>query len=206
MSISALGLTPSVLLLADLLICLLCYVLIAVAPAKSKTDGVKPKAEILIQTDWPVTRDVDLDLWVVGPTRKPVFYASRQVGCADLDRDSLGFSTSMVTLAHGSQVRAKSNVETTSLRCIEPGHYDIAVNLFSYHSDSGEPITAHVEITGLNPNVRTLWAGDVTLKHNGETVNAISFDLDKDGHVTLVPVPLEPVTSAYERAKAGGAP
>ena len=192
--------------IADFLLCCLGVIIVVANPVHAKTDGVKPKAEFLVQADWPVTRDVDLDLWVVGPTRKPVFYGSRQVGCADLDRDSLGYNTSLVTLADGSTVRAKSNIETTSLRCVEPGHYDVAVNLFSYHSDSGEPITAHVEITGLNPNVRTLWAGDVTLKHNGETLNAVSFNLDKDGHVTLVPVPLEPVTSAYERAKAGGAP
>lgn len=190
----------------DMFLCVLAVVIVAVAPSKAKVDGVKPKAEILIQTDWDVSRDVDLDQWVVGPTHKPVFYGSRQVGCGDLDRDSLGFHTSSVTLDDGSTIHMKSNIETTSLRCIEPGHYDVAVNLFSYHGDTGEPITAHVEITGLNPNVKALWAGDVTLKNVGETLNAVSFDLDKDGHVTLVSVPLEPVTSAYERSKAGAAP
>lgn len=198
---------PIFIALSDLLICLLCYVLIAVAPAKSKTDGVKPKAEILVTSEWDRDRDVDLDLWVVGPSRQPVFYGSRQVGCVDLDRDSLGFSTSDVTLADGTVIRAKSNQETASIRCLEAGHYDVAVNLFSYHTNErGDPITAHIEITGLNPSVKTLWAGDITLTHMGETLNAASFDLDKDGHVTLVSVPLEPVTNSYERAKAGGAP
>jgi hypothetical protein len=192
--------------LSDLLICLLCYVLIAVAPAKSKTDGVKPKAEFLIQLDYDVSRDLDLDLWVVGPSHKPVFYGSRQVGCADLDRDSLGFSTSMITLDDGSQIRAKSNTETVSIRCLEPGHYDVAVNVFSYHSDPGTPITASITFTGLNPSVKTIWAGDNVLERLGETVNFVSFDLDKDGHVTLVSPPLEPVTSSYEKAKAGSAP
>lgn len=192
--------------LSDLLLCVVSVVIVAVSPSKAKTDGVKPKAEYLVQMDYDVTRDIDLDLWVVGPAGKPVFYGSRQVGCADLDRDSLGFNTSLVTLADDSQVRSKSNIETTTLRCIEPGRYDVAVNVFSYHEDTGAPITAHVEITGLNPNVKTIWAGDVTLKRLGETLNTVSFYLDKDGHVTLVSVPLEPVTSAYERAKAGGAP
>lgn len=190
----------------DLMACALWVAMVHVNPVHAKTDGVKPKAEFLIQADWDVSRDIDLDLWVVGPTRKPVFYGSRQVGCADLDRDSLGFHTSLVTLADETQVRAKSNIETTSLRCVEPGRHDVAVNLFSYHGDTGAPITAHIEITGLNPSVKTLWAGDVTLKRLGETQNVVSFDLDKDGHVTLVSVQLEPVTSAYEREKAGGAP
>ena len=53
-------------------------------------------------------------------------------------------------LADGTTVHAKENVETISIRCIEPGHNDVAVNLFSYHSiERSEPITAHVEVTAL---------------------------------------------------------
>ena len=145
--------------IADLLLCVVCVVIVAVAPTKAKTDGVKPKAEFLVQLDWDINRDIDLDLWVVGPTKKPVFYGSRQVGCAELDRDSLGFSTSMVRLDDGTKVRARAYVETTTLRCIEPGHWDVAVNRFSDHTiETGTPITAHVEITSLNPKVRTVWA------------------------------------------------
>ena len=188
----------------DMFLCVLAVVIVAVAPSKAKVDGVKPHAEFLIQMDYPIDRDVDLDLWVVGPERKPVFYNSRQVGCADLDRDSLGLATAHVYLADGTSVLSKSNIETTTLRCIAPGRHDVAVNLFSFHSDSGSPITAHVEVTGLNPSVRTLWAGDVTLNRLGQTINVISFDLDKDGKFTVVSVPLEPLTSTY--AKSGSAP
>ena len=186
--------------IADLLLCVVCVVIVAVAPTKAKADGVKPKAEFLVQLDWDINRDIDLDLWVVGPTKKPVFYGSRQVGCAELDRDSLGFSTSMVKLDDGTKVRARAYVETTTIRCIEPGHWDVAVNRFSDHTiETGTPITAHVEITSLNPKVRTVWAGDVVVKSVGQTVNVVSFDLDKDGQIKLVPVPLEEITRAYER-------
>jgi len=186
--------------MTDLFLCVLAVVIVAVAPSKAKVDGVKPHAEFLIQMDYPVDRDVDLDLWVVGPERKPVFYNSRQVGCADLDRDSLGLATAHVYLADGTSVLSKSNIETTTIRCIAPGRYDVAVNLFSYHTDSREPIKAHVEVTGLNPQVRTLFAADVTLTHLGETENVASFDLDKDGQVTLVSVPLEPVTQTFVKS------
>jgi len=174
--------------------------LMSVHPVAAKVDGVKPHAEFLIQMDYPIDRDVDLDLWVVGPERKPVFYNSRQVGCADLDRDSLGLATAHVYLADGTSVLSKSNIETTTLRCIAPGHYDVAANLFSYHSDSREPIKAHIEITSLNPAIRTVWAGDVTLTHLGETINAVSFDLDKDGEVTLVDPPLAPITQSFAKS------
>jgi len=186
--------------IADLLLCVVSVVIVAVAPVRAKQDGVQPNAEFLIQMDYPIDRDIDLDLWVVGPDRKPVFYGSRQVGCADLDRDSLGLATSMVYLADGTSVRSKNNIETTTLRCIAPGHYDVAANLFSYHSDSREPIKAHIEITSLNPAIRTVWAGDVRLRRLGETINAVSFDLDKHGAVKLVDPPLAPLTQTFAKS------
>ena len=76
--------------LADLLLCILSVVIVAVAPTKAKV--VKPKAEFLITADWKVELDSDVDLWVVGPEKKPIFYGSREVGCASLDRDSLELS------------------------------------------------------------------------------------------------------------------
>lgn len=188
--------------IADLLLCVVSVVIVAVAPVRAKQDGVKPHAEFLIQMDYPIDRDIDLDLWVVGPERKPVFYGSRQVGCADLDRDSLGLATSTVYLADGTSVRSKNNIETTTLRCIAPGHYDVAANLFSYHSDSREPIKAHIEITSLNPAIRTVWAGDVTLRRLGETINAVSLDLDKHGAVKLVDPPLAPLTQTFAKSSS----
>ena len=188
----------------DLLICLLCYVLIAVTPTKAKIDGVKPPVLFLVSITWDVTLDSDIDLWYVGPSRKPVFYGSRQQGCADLDHDDVGFATSHITLADGSVVSAVAHKEVLSVRCVEPGRTDIAVNEFS--DRTGQPITVHVEITGMNPQVQTLFSGDVVLNHRGDTRNVASFDLDHDGKLTLADAPLESVLDAYEHTKAGSAP
>ena len=147
--------------LADLLLCILSVVIVAVAPTKAKVDGVKPKAEFLITADWPVALDSDVDLWLVGPDKKPVFYGSREAGCVSLDRDSLGYSTSQITLADGSTAQSESNKETATIRCIAPGHYDIGVNLYSDRelAKGATSIPVRVEITGLNPQVTTLFAG-----------------------------------------------
>jgi hypothetical protein len=189
--------------LADLLLCILSVVIVAVAPTKAKVDGVKPKAEFLITADWKVGLDSDVDLWVVGPSKKPVFYGSRQVGCASLDHDSLGFSTSMITLADGSSVRADSNKETTTLRCIEPGRWDVGVNLYSDRelAKGARSIPVRVEIIGLNPQVTTLFAKDVALDQVGQTINVVSFDLGQDGKIQLADPPLEPITDAYRSGK-----
>ena len=187
----------------DMFLCVLAVVIVAVAPSKAKVDGVKPHAEFLIQMDYPIDRDLDLDLWVVGPERKPVFYGSRQVGCADLDRDSLGFSTSKVAFSDGTVGQEDANKETISIRCLNPGHYDVAVNYFSNH---GEPdhtmVPVHVDLTGLNPSVRTAYLKDVALDHVGQTINVFSFEMSKDGDVQIVDPPLTPVTQTFAQKSA----
>lgn len=186
----------------DMFLCILAVVIVAVNPVHAKVDGIHPKAEFLVTADWPIALDSDVDLWVVGPDKKPVFYGSRLVACASLDQDSLGHATSMVTLSDGSQVRADSNKETTTIRCLAPGHWDVAVNLYSDREiDRGAPnIPVRVEILGLNPQVRTLFATNVALVQVGQTINVASFDLSEDGTIKLVDPPLEPLTATYRKA------
>jgi hypothetical protein len=175
--------------------------MVHVNPVHAKTDGLKPPAQFLVTMEWPIALDSDIDLWVVGPTRKPVFYGSRQVGCADLDHDDIGFATSRITLADGSVVNAVAHKEVTSIRCIEPGRWDIASNLFSDRGNAEKGIPVHVEIVGLNPSVVTLFSGDIVLNHRGQSANVVSFDLDRDGKLTLADAPLESVLAAYEKSK-----
>ena len=120
-----------------------------------------------------------------------------------LDRDSLGYSTSQITLADGSTAQSESNKETATIRCIAPGHYDVGVNLYSDRelAKGANAIPVRVEITGLNPQVTTLFAGNVVLDQVGQTINVASFDLTFDGQIKLIDPPLEPITHAYERAK-----
>jgi hypothetical protein len=189
--------------IADLLLCVLSVVIVAVAPTKARVDGVKPKAEFLVTADWPVALDSDVDLWLVGPDKKPVFYGAREAGCVSLDRDSLGRTTSEITLADGSTAQSESNKETATIRCIAPGRYDVGVNLYSDRelAKGAAAIPVRVEITGLNPRVTTLFAKDVALDQVGQTINVASFDLALDGQIKLVDPPLEPIIDAYRNVK-----
>jgi len=195
--------------LADLLLCVLSVVIVAVAPKAPQAAGVQEKAEYLLSSEWPVDVDADVDIWLAPPTKKPVFYASRDVGCARLDSDNRGFMDEYVTLADGTKTKVLSDKETISLRCIEPGHYDLGVNLYAYRrngaallsQEHGLDLKVHVEIVGVNPSVHLVFAKDVTLDHVGETINVASFDLDRQGHVTMTDPPLELVTArAYKSA------
>ena len=97
--------------------------------------------------------------------------------------------------------KPESNKETTTLRCIEPGHYDVGVNLYSDRelAKGANSIPVRVEITGLNPQVTTLFAGNVALDQVGQTLDVVSFDLSPDGKIKLVDPPLAPITNAYRR-------
>jgi hypothetical protein len=189
--------------LADLLLCILCVVIVAVAPTKAKVDGVKPKAEFLITADWKVELDSDVDLWIVGPDKKPIFYGAREAGCVSLDRDSLGRSTAEITLTDGSLAQSESNKETATIRCLAPGHYDVGINLYSDRelAKGVASIPVRVEVTGLNPQVTTLFAKDVALDQVGQTINVASFNFSPDGKITLVEPPLAPITDAYRKTE-----
>lgn len=189
--------------LFDLMGCLFGAEAVMVNPKKLEDTAQKPKAEFLITTEWPIDVDADVDEWVMMPEGKPVFYASREVGCGTLDRDSRGFLDNVVTLSDGSKVKVSSDKETITLRCVNPGHYDVAVNEFAYREGGntvgtrgGLGLKVHVEVTRLNPSVKVEWSGDVTLDRVSQTINTVSFDLAPNGELTLADPPLTPITNA----------
>jgi len=195
--------------LADLLLCVLSVVIVAVAPKEPAQSGVPEKAEYLMSAEWNVDLDADVDIWMIPPTRKPVFYGSRDVGCARLDSDNRGFIDDVVTLADGTKVKVDSDKETISLRCVQPGHYDLGVNLYAFRENGvtkvgalhGPGVKVHVEIVQVNPKVHLVFAKDVTLDRVGQTINVESFDLSQDGRIALAEPPLELVTAkAYRTA------
>ena len=136
-----------------------------------------------------MNKDADVDIHMVPPSQRPVFYGSRDVGCATLDRDNRGFLDSVITLADGSQTKVESDKETIAIRCVEPGHYDLAANLYEYREKHlSEPgrrdlgLKVHVEILELNPaGARARSRKDMTLDRSEQTINWASFDMDRDG-------------------------
>src|SRR5271166_3198049 len=195
--------------LADLLLCVLSVVIVAVAPKAAAQSGVPEKAEYLLSAEWSVDIDADVDIWLIPPTRKPVFYGSRDVGCAKLDSDYRGFIDEWIMLAEGSKVKVEAAKEIIALRCIEPGRYDLGVNLYALREDgmvkvgalAGHGVKVHVEIVAVNPKVQVVFAKDVTLDRVGQTINVESFDLSHQGGIALAEPPLELVTAnAYRTA------
>jgi hypothetical protein len=197
--------------LADLLLCVLSVVIVAVAPKAKALSGVPKKAEYLLSAEWSVDVDADVDIWLVPPSKRPVFYGSRDVGRAKLDSDYRGFMDEWIRLADGSRVKVDAAKEIIALRCIEPGHYDLGVNLYAFRQDGvtktgalgGAAVKVRVEIVAVNPNVHVVFAKDVTLDRVGQTINVESFDFSRQGDIALTEPPLELVTAkAYRTAGA----
>jgi hypothetical protein len=197
--------------LADLLLCVVSVALVAVHP-KSLAQGVEQKAEYLVTASWPNTIDADVDVWLVGPSGRPTYYGARDVGCARLDQDDRGFLDGLVRLADGTEVKVDAFRETVSIRCIEPGRYDAAVALYAYHDhslvgdarvgpDEGRPlgVPVHVELVQLNPEVKVLYARDVTLDRVSQSVNTLSFDLARVGKAAMADPPLGPVVERWQK-------
>ena len=191
--------------LCDMALAVLAVVVVAVNPPQ-QARGVEMKAEMLATIEWDVNTDADVDIHMMTPSHQPVFYGSRDVGCSNLDHDDRGFLDSVITLDDGSQVRKENAKETISIRCVEPGHYDLAANLYAYRTNGLNQtqskdlgLKVHVETVGLNPSVRVLYANDIVLDRVGQTVNWASFDMDRQGRVTLDDPPLTPVTVAYQK-------
>ena len=196
--------------LSDLLLCVLSVVIVAVAPPK-KQAGPERKAEFLISADWNVEVNADADLWLRTPQGAKVNFQTRQAGCASLDRDSRGFVDSRIKLADGSEVKATSYRETVVLACLEPGTYDVAVNLFAYHGKMvdgryveatyqdetrGYGLPVHVEVLRINPALKVEWSGDIVLEHGRQTINVVSFELSPGGALKLVDPPVTPIDEA----------
>jgi len=190
--------------LVDLFLLVLNVVIMQVAPVHATSSGVEEKAEYLITIEWPVDVDADADNHLMLPGRKPVFYGARQVGCGRLDQDNKGLQDSDIRLDDGSTTKLESDKETIQLRCIEPGHYDAAVNLYAYRVDNINQkdrndlgLKVHCEIVAINPSVHLVFAKDVTLDRAGQTINWASFDLDRAGAITLTDPPVTPITDTY---------
>lgn len=194
---------------SDLFMCLFGVMLYTAQIETQINEGPKQPAAYLITAEWSLDQDADVDLWVRKPDKKLVFYESRQQGCATLDLDNRGFPDSVVTLADGTMTKMQAAKETIALRCIEPGEWTIAAHLFNYRENDHpvDPsrrdlhVKVHVEVIGLNPTVRVLYAKDVVLDRRWQAENLTAFNLSNDGAITLTESQIEPIISAAYRTR-----
>ncbi|MDN5862696.1 MAG: hypothetical protein L0H19_04525 [Salinisphaera sp.] len=150
---------------------------------QAKSGVVNPKADFIITATWEKGRPDDIDLWVRGPKGAVVWFRQQEAGLMNLDRDDRGMVNDQM-LVNGQAVRSLLNQEVVTIRGTAPGEY--VVNLHYYHTKTRRPVTAQVEVVRVNPVLRVLYHGAVTLERMGQERTAVRFTIGHDGGVSNI--------------------
>jgi hypothetical protein len=162
--------------------------LVLVSPSISKTDGLKPKIEAMITMSWPPSGDNDIDIWIRDPDGKVMWYGKKEVDFLNLERDDMGSLNSTV-MVDGSKVVIANREELVAIRGWKPGEY--VVNVHWYRAADGhkpdlvvEPVLVTVKIDSLNPSVKRVWQGGITLTGVRQEAHVMRFSVAKDGSIS----------------------
>lgn len=192
---------------ALLVFCVVLFVMIA--PDTKKDDGVKPKMEYLISMSWPGDYDYDIDIWVRDPQGRILWYANKEIGFLNLERDDMGYHNNKV-LIDGREVLVKNNEELIAVRGFLPGEYVLNVHLYSAERNydpnaviRAVPVT--VKIEKINPSVRMIHRSQVVLRRPREEVHVIRFTINADGSMSNFTSDL-PVELREKVPSSGGRP
>lgn len=167
----------------------------------AETGAVDNKAEFLITLTWPDGRKEDVDLYVEDPDGRLVWFRSREAGLMHLDRDDLGLGNDVIEVA-GKKIVNPVNQEIVSIRGIAPGEY--VVNLHLYRDEGGKAVPTKVRVEKLNPKVKLVFYGDVTLSERGEERTAVRFSVTPLGEVRDVNRLAKAIVPHRRRARQPG--
>jgi hypothetical protein len=186
---------------AAMVLLLASLAMIAINQKQAQDDGIKPKAEYVIEVHWPDYSPHDVDVWLLPPDNRPIFYSHLDNGIVYLDRDDRGYND--VQNFNGQMVEAPNRSEVISIRGIMPGEYILNVFLYSYvlpHDSSvptfvaptlnkvGAPlpenVPVHVEIKKINPTIVVVYSGTVTFTRSRQELHVTRFNLNADGTIT----------------------
>jgi len=157
---------------AMLVFCVVLFVMIT--DDAKKSDGIKPKVEAVIIVEWSKDAKVDVDTWVRTTQNELVYYGNKESGVVFLDRDDLGGQCKIVC------------EEITSIRGLDSGEYVLNLNVYNSYkfigsANSGtplqEPLTVHVKIIKMNPEVVILWEKDITLRFMKEEKSVVRWNV-----------------------------
>jgi hypothetical protein len=155
--------------------------------------GMEMKAEFVVEATWPNKAFDDIDMHMLLPNGKRVFYSGKDKGFAVLERDDLGALGDVLDMPDGSKKLIEINKEIITVRAIVPGRY--VVNLYVYRARDEEkglhpevklPYEAEVSLTKINPRIEERVRSKVTLTEQGQQVTAFSFTVMPNGEITEI--------------------
>lgn len=148
----------------------------------AESGEIDTEVELLITMGWPDEHPDDVDIYVEDPAGNIVWYNQPEGGLMHLDRDDRGQFRDII-LVNGQEVINPLNQEIVSVRGLMDGEY--VVNVVHFIATTVEPLTVTVKVEKMNPSVRVVYYGDVTLTGTGDERTAVRFTLTEDEVVDI---------------------
>ena len=161
-----------------LFVLILVLILLPHQPENAKETILEPKGNLVIEVSWPDDMNVDVDLWVRGPTGRAVGYSSKNSEYLDLLRDDLGRTADL----------GKLNYEIVYGREVPSGDYVINLHLYRNRNTSKWP-TIPVDLTVFSDTKSTsktkVIQESAKLHFEGEEITVVRFYFDAEtGKIT----------------------
>lgn len=140
----------------------------------AKTGMIDTNVKVLVTVSWPDNHPDDVDMYVQDPDGNIVWYNRREAGLMHLDRDDRGqFKDTL--LINGVEITNPLNQETVSFRGLMDGEYTI--NIVHFLANTDKPLAVSAKVEKMNPSVRVIYYGDVTVNGTGEERTVVRFTL-----------------------------
>ncbi|MEK9152492.1 MAG: hypothetical protein AAB692_03940, partial [Patescibacteria group bacterium] len=142
---------------------------------------IQAEGKFVIVMTWPDGSRDDVDLHVMSPNDKDVYFSSREVDLMHLDHDDRGARGDSVETAEGTVI-ADSNEERTTIRGIIPGEYIVNAHMYYKLDDDPTPVTIVLyKLIGRDAEVVRKVR---VLEYRGHEQTAFRFTLDAEGTVS----------------------
>ncbi len=136
---------------------------------------------VIVEITWPAEMNTDVDLWVQAPGDIPVGYSNKGGVIFNLLRDDLGKYLDPTLINH----------EIAYSRGIIPGEYIVNAHAYRVDRKMPPPIAVHALVSirtsrlldDGSPFVAPLLGTTATLKHEGEEITLLRFELAGDGSI-----------------------
>ena len=147
-----------------------------------REDNTEPMAEYMIILSWDAESDVDIDLWIHGPSGV-VGFQTPVSGFMYLDKDDLGHRNDYVWV-NGEKKILKLNREIVNIRGFHSGEY--VVNIHYYGGpEAYKEVPANVEVIKLNP-FSVVYEASPKLIKRGQEETIVRFTMDGEGNYSNI--------------------
>jgi len=164
-------------------------------PKAQASGEIKSPGNVVIEARWPDEMDVDIDLWVQGPSDIPVGYSNQSATLFNLLRDDLGRINDLSAL----------NYEVAYSRGIPEGEYIVNLHFYS-NRDGTYPVPVEVTVSfkaSGHESAKRQLIRTIDLSKRGTEATIFRFKVDDEGKLIKESVHDMPVALRSKKKLSG---